>query len=224
MVRQITLAAPGSTPVADVYDGIFNPIAIEIAWFSGTSSGFTETSSYTVPAGKRLEITEISCEAYAPGSTAVMIKLTATSGGARVTHYITGFAASRYFYRLLDIVHDQSSFICGSRDNRDCGCGNLRQTPPGATHRLLLGRGHGWTPDQSLSLFKNHEGSCGCNYFTAGIATISQGLAPVGSFTRTTSLPKARSIMETSSDGPLAVKRKLCRRVKGQGREDLCPP
>jgi hypothetical protein len=123
------MAAPGSTPISDVYDGIFNPIAIEIGWFSGTSGGFTETSTYTVPVSKRLEITEISCEAYAPSSTGVMMKLTATSGGTTVTHYLLGFstttAAPNYWLMSMTSLHlyvDPGSTITVDV---------VRQTPPG---------------------------------------------------------------------------------------------
>jgi len=74
-----------------------SPRQYEISWFSGTTSGFTETSSYTVPAGNNYVIEGISCEAYAPSSTEVMIKLTTTAGGATLTHYITGFISSKIY-------------------------------------------------------------------------------------------------------------------------------
>ena len=125
------LAAPGYTPVRDVDNGILNPIAIEVTWFSGTTSGFTETSSYVVPANKRLEITEISCEAYAPGSTQVLIKMTVTCGGNTVTHYVTGFSSSLVYvnYWLLGMTSHHIYVDPGSTITIDV----VRQSPAGAS-------------------------------------------------------------------------------------------
>jgi hypothetical protein len=125
------MAAPGYTPVQNVYDGILNPIAIEISWFSGTSSGFNETASYTVPANKRLEITEISCEAYAPSSTQVMMKLTVTCGGTTVTHYLTNMSASSVYvnYWLMSMTSHHLYVDPGSTVTVDV----VRQTPAGAS-------------------------------------------------------------------------------------------
>jgi len=125
------MAAPGSTPIRNVDDGVFNPFAVEVSWFSGTTSGFTETSSFTVPANKRLEITEISCEAYAPSSTQVIMKLTATSGGTILTHYITGFTASTVYvnYSLLGMTSLHLYVDPGTTVTIDV----VRQSPPGAS-------------------------------------------------------------------------------------------
>jgi len=125
------MAAPGSTPIRNVDDGVFNPFAVEVSWFSGTSAGFNETSSFTVPANKRLEITEISCEAYAPSSTQVVLKLTATSGGTSVTHYITGFANSTVYvnYSLLGMTSHHLYVDPGTTVTLDV----VRQNPAGAS-------------------------------------------------------------------------------------------
>ena len=123
------MAAPGSTPVRDVDNGLLNPMAIEVAWFSGTTSGFTETSSYSVPADKRLEITEISCEAYAPGNTQVMMKITMTAGGHTMTHYVTGFASSLIYsnYWILGMTSHHLFVDPGSTITIDV----VRQSPAG---------------------------------------------------------------------------------------------
>ena len=125
-----TAAAPGFTPVRDVDNAILNPIAIELAWFSGTSGGFTETTSYTVPANKRLEIEEISCEAYAPSSTQVIMKITVTCGGTTVTHYLSNMSSSLVYpnYWLMSMTSHHLSVDPGSTITVDV----VRQTPPGA--------------------------------------------------------------------------------------------
>ena len=125
------MASPGYTPVRNVADGIFNPFAAELSWFSGTTSGFTETTSYTVPSTNRLEITEISAEAYAPGSTAVIMKITTTCGGVTVAHYITNFATNPIYvnYWLMSMTSHHLYVDPGSTVTVDV----VRQTPPGAS-------------------------------------------------------------------------------------------
>jgi len=124
-------AAPGYTPVRNVDEGVLNPVAIEIAWFSGTSGGFTETSSYTVPATNRLEINEISCEAYAPSSTQVIMRLTVTCGGHTVTHFLTNMASSTVYgnYWLMSMTSHHLYVDPGSTITVDV----VRQAPPGAS-------------------------------------------------------------------------------------------
>lgn len=123
-------AALGYTPVRNVDDPITNPFAKEVAWFSGASGGFTETSSFTVPSDKRIEIEEISCEAYAPSSTQVMMKMTFTSGGSTMTHYITGFSSSTIYtsYWILGMTSLHLILDPGSTVTMDV----VRQTPPGS--------------------------------------------------------------------------------------------
>jgi hypothetical protein len=125
------MAGPGYTPVRDVNDGISNPFAAEVSWFSGTTSGFTETSSYTVPATNRVEITEISCEAYAPSSTQVIMKLTVTCGGVTLTHYLTSMSASLVYpnYWLMSMTSHHIYVDPGTTITIDV----VRQTPPGAS-------------------------------------------------------------------------------------------
>jgi hypothetical protein len=125
------MAAPGYTPVRNVDDAITNPYAVEVAWFSGTSGGFTETSTYTVPSNKRFEIEEISCEAYAPSSTQVMMKITFTSGGNTMTHYIMGFSSSLIYgnYWILGMTSHHLIVDPGSNVTIDV----VRQTPAGTS-------------------------------------------------------------------------------------------
>jgi hypothetical protein len=131
LLQPKTSAAPGFTPVRDVDNAIVNPFAIELAWFSGTSGGFTETTSYTVPANKRLEIEEISCEAYAPSSTQVIMKITVTCGGTTVTHYLTNLASSLIYgnYWLMSMTSHHLSVDPGSTITVDV----VRQSPAGAS-------------------------------------------------------------------------------------------
>jgi len=106
-----------------------SPHQYEVAWFSGTTSGFTETSSFTVPAGKNYVIEGISCEAYAPSSTEVMIKITTSAGGATMTHYITGFIASKIYtnYWMLGQIPTKIYADAGTSVTIDV----VRQTPAG---------------------------------------------------------------------------------------------
>jgi hypothetical protein len=125
-------AGPGYTPVRNVDDGIVNPFATELAWFSGTSGGFVETQSYTVPAGKRLEISEISCDAYAPSSTAVIIRLTVTCGGTTLTHFLTSNWSTNAIYSGYWFMSMNSHHLYvdpGSTVTVDV----VRSNPPGAS-------------------------------------------------------------------------------------------
>jgi len=108
-----------------------SPHQYEIAWFSGTTSGFTETSSFTVPAGKNYVIEGISCEAYAPSSTEVMIKITTTAGASTITHYITGFISSKIYgnYWILGQIPVKIYADTGTTVTIDV----VRQSPAGAS-------------------------------------------------------------------------------------------
>jgi len=107
------------------------PHQYEVSWFSGTTSGFTETSSFTMPADKGYVIEGISCEAYAPSSTEVMIKITTTAGGAALTHYITGFISSKIYtnYWILGQIPIKIYADAGTSVTIDV----VRQSPAGAS-------------------------------------------------------------------------------------------
>ena len=63
------------------------PFQTEIPFFQGTTSGFSDFGSFTVPAGKELVIQSVAGLAYAPNSTKAFLKITTTAGGTQVTHY-----------------------------------------------------------------------------------------------------------------------------------------
>jgi len=107
------------------------PKQTEVAWFSGTTSGFTETSSYAIPAGKTYVIEGMSCEAYAPSSTEVMIKITTTAGGTTLTHYITGFIASKIYGNYWMLGQIPVKIYCDPGTNVTIDV--VRQTPAGAS-------------------------------------------------------------------------------------------
>jgi hypothetical protein len=77
------LAGPGYTPVRDVDNAISNPFARELGWFENNTYN---PGTYTVPAGKLLEITGISGSTFAPACTNVYVTVQVTSGGTTVTH------------------------------------------------------------------------------------------------------------------------------------------
>jgi len=118
-------------PTKAVDDPALAPGQYEISWFSGTSGGFNETASTTIPAGKQYVIEGISCMAYAPSSTEVIIKLTTSAGGSTMTHYITGFKASAIYgnYHILGFTPVKIYANAGTTITVDV----VRQTPPGTS-------------------------------------------------------------------------------------------
>ncbi len=77
------VAGPGYTPVRDVDNAIINPFAQEVSWFENNTAN---AGTFTVAAGKRLEITAISGYTFVPSGTNVYVTLQATVGGTSVTH------------------------------------------------------------------------------------------------------------------------------------------
>lgn len=122
-----------TTPVPNVSvdNPGLTPAQYEVAWFSGTSSGFTETASFTVPAGKQYVIEGVSSQAYAPSSTEVVLKVTTIAGGMTATHIIVGFKSSLIYgnYFLLGFTPITLYADAGSRVTVDV----VRQTPAGAS-------------------------------------------------------------------------------------------
>ncbi len=80
------LAGPGYTPVRDVDSAVLNPFAREVGWFENNTAN---AGSFTVPAGKSLQITGVSGLAYTPGCTNVFVTIQATVGGTIVTHRLS---------------------------------------------------------------------------------------------------------------------------------------
>jgi len=122
-----------TTPVPNVSvdNPGLTPAQYEVAWFSGTSGGFSETSYFTVPAGKQYVIEGVSTQAYAPSSTEVILKVTTTAGGMTVTHFITGFKSSLIYtnYYILGLTPITLYADAGSKVTVDV----VRQSPPGTS-------------------------------------------------------------------------------------------
>src|SRR4051794_31661026 len=81
-----SFAAPGSTPVRDIADGIFNPYGTVISFLEGNGVGYSASTSVIVPSTNRTELTEISCLCYGGNSSTLILNLTVTCGGTQVTH------------------------------------------------------------------------------------------------------------------------------------------
>lgn len=98
--------APLATTGAD--SEAHRPFQTEVSFFQGTGGGFTNSSSFTVPAGSELVIQDVSCQAYAPSSTKALLEITTTAGGTTTQHY-AGFLvpsiASNYFALPLNAIH-----------------------------------------------------------------------------------------------------------------------
>ncbi len=111
-------ASPGYTPVRDVDNAVVNPFARDIGWFEDNTYS---PGTYTVPAGKRLEITGVSGYTYAPGCTMVYVTIQVTMNGTQVTHRLnlmtkdlTFGATSGYFvmpYQQVNLYADPNSTV-----------------------------------------------------------------------------------------------------------------